>query len=250
MSRQCEGCGASLRHARGRRKWCSERCRKETLYGGTCERCGGKTDGSRGRAKAPSICGDCLAERSAERRARIVAAWNGGEPTASIARREGVAPHAVTAMVEHERRVRGVPVLRRRRPARELWAKIERLYHRGYTYSRIADALGTTSGNISQMVQHMRDAGYDLPERNPAARMASWVAPVLELADQQPITVVDLRDHFGMSNSLARSRLLSLRKAELVERGPRRVVGIGPPPYSYTLSVRGRERLREHPQGD
>lgn len=42
----CQGCGAELppNKAVGRkRKWCSNRCRKQTLYTGTCIDCGGPT---------------------------------------------------------------------------------------------------------------------------------------------------------------------------------------------------------------
>jgi hypothetical protein len=60
----CVGCDTPLPLEIGRpgkpRKWCSERCRKQTLYAGTCERCGGKTNGSDGRAAAATVCMDCL----------------------------------------------------------------------------------------------------------------------------------------------------------------------------------------------
>lgn len=32
---------------------------RKASYGGVCERCGGKTDGSNGRAKAPKLCAAC-----------------------------------------------------------------------------------------------------------------------------------------------------------------------------------------------
>lgn len=40
-AKRCQGCGEDLP---GRRRlWCSERCRKKTTYGGTCESCGAPT---------------------------------------------------------------------------------------------------------------------------------------------------------------------------------------------------------------
>lgn len=57
--RACPGCGKDLTGAHWKRKWCSERCRKETLYSGTCESCGAKTDGSNGREAAPTHCKEC-----------------------------------------------------------------------------------------------------------------------------------------------------------------------------------------------
>ncbi len=43
-----------------RRKWCSEWCRKTTLYGGACSDCGARLDGSNGRGpRAPIRCRDC-----------------------------------------------------------------------------------------------------------------------------------------------------------------------------------------------
>lgn len=40
-----------------------ERQRKR-MYGGICEDCGGVTDGSNGRAKAPKVCAKCLVKRA------------------------------------------------------------------------------------------------------------------------------------------------------------------------------------------
>lgn len=44
----CHGCGEALPPAKKyahRRKWCSERCRKQTLYSTACVDCGGRTTG-------------------------------------------------------------------------------------------------------------------------------------------------------------------------------------------------------------
>ena len=55
----CHGCGASL-VKRGNRapKWCSERCRKQTSYTGTCVDCGGRT-GYSGQVTPYARCNAC-----------------------------------------------------------------------------------------------------------------------------------------------------------------------------------------------
>lgn len=60
----CQGCGTTLPPSKGPvpRKWCSDRCRKQTLYGGTCVDCGATTNGSDGRKPEPR-CGTCSARR-------------------------------------------------------------------------------------------------------------------------------------------------------------------------------------------
>lgn len=41
------------------RKWCSDRCRKVTLYGGECRVCGAVTNGYDGRGTASDLCCHC-----------------------------------------------------------------------------------------------------------------------------------------------------------------------------------------------
>ncbi len=56
----CAGCGTSISASRGGRprKWCGERCRKDS-YAGTCIQCGGRTDGTRGSVRA-TVCRSCI----------------------------------------------------------------------------------------------------------------------------------------------------------------------------------------------
>lgn len=60
----CAGCGNPLPpQTKGRpRKWCSQRCRRDTSYGGTCIDCGARTSGNNGLAKAPERCFACRRE--------------------------------------------------------------------------------------------------------------------------------------------------------------------------------------------
>lgn len=67
---RCSGCHQEIPLSRGgrARKWCSERCRKETLYGGRCMDCGAVTNGSNGRGKAHKRCLSCYSRHAHERR--------------------------------------------------------------------------------------------------------------------------------------------------------------------------------------
>lgn len=66
---ECAGCGATLQpnRAPGRpRKWCSERCRRRTLYTGICKSCGAETyDGS---ASPSDECAACMRQRQHDER--------------------------------------------------------------------------------------------------------------------------------------------------------------------------------------
>lgn len=58
----CDGCGTPIEQSRSnrRRRWCSERCRKQTMYGSACESCGNPTNGSNGRGpNAARLCVAC-----------------------------------------------------------------------------------------------------------------------------------------------------------------------------------------------
>lgn len=66
----CKGCGAEIDQPKGSgrpRIWCSDRCRKTTLYAGECCDCGASTCGDGGRASAPKRCAPCAhAEQAAQ----------------------------------------------------------------------------------------------------------------------------------------------------------------------------------------
>lgn len=66
-ARACAGCGVPLASNRGpgrQRKWCSERCRKRTLYSGTCVECGAPTNN--GTVPPPRLCARCNGHRQGE----------------------------------------------------------------------------------------------------------------------------------------------------------------------------------------
>jgi hypothetical protein len=62
---RCWGCGAAIGPSRGgrRRKWCSDRCRKATLYSGVCVDCGGATAYS-GTATPSDRCVPCATKHT------------------------------------------------------------------------------------------------------------------------------------------------------------------------------------------
>lgn len=158
-------CAAPLAPSRGNRprKWCSEACRR-TQYAGTCVDCGGPTDGSEGRARAPERCASCAHDfLYAERNARIFRWWEEGVHTSLIAAREGMTETAVQSLVNTHRLRNGVPLPLRRRRNRELWPLIERRWREGASVREIAVEAETTRENIHMMIQVMRRAGFDLP---------------------------------------------------------------------------------------
>lgn len=91
----CAGCGEPIEQPKGRRKWCSERCRKRTLYSGTCVDCGAAT--YNGTVPPPKRCHECngrrggeLSRRAAEpHRAEVEAAWAAGLTTREMCERFG-----------------------------------------------------------------------------------------------------------------------------------------------------------------
>ena len=64
-ARTCVGCGREF-EGRGRAKWCSDRCRKQTLYAGVCVDCGAPTNGYNGPDKAAKRCHRCAMRSQAE----------------------------------------------------------------------------------------------------------------------------------------------------------------------------------------
>lgn len=57
----CQGCSVPIsKPRRGGRKWCSEACRKRTMYGAPCPDCGALMYGGNGRGPdAPKFCREC-----------------------------------------------------------------------------------------------------------------------------------------------------------------------------------------------
>lgn len=162
----CAGCGTAIEQPpRGKpRKWCSDRCRKRTLYGGTCKLCGAVTNGYDGPGTAAEVCIDCYETRNAERNAEIIERWNEGEPEWYIAEEMGLDGIAVRSVVQIARRHGGQVALHRKRNRTD-WSEIEQLYREGLTYREIGERLGISFKNAAARVSTMRAAGIDLPRR-------------------------------------------------------------------------------------
>lgn len=85
----CVGCNVAITHAKGGppRKWCSERCRKNTWeaenYRGSCSDCGAEV------RKTSVRCNECFIRHHARERqksyARLVELWNAGHPLKEMA---------------------------------------------------------------------------------------------------------------------------------------------------------------------
>jgi hypothetical protein len=94
--RVCQTCGSWLPNPKGRRRFCSERCRKAS-YGGTCVDCGALTSGNNGREKAPRRCQECDNRFHSERQQahyrakndKLAALYLSGMPLTSIAAEMG-----------------------------------------------------------------------------------------------------------------------------------------------------------------
>lgn len=161
----CAGCGTAIEQLkRGRRKWCSHRCRKRTLYGGTCKLCGAVTNGYDGPGTAAEVCRDCRDGRNAERNAEIVERWNEGEPEWYIAEEMGLRPTQVGGAIETARE-QGKEVALHRKRSREDWPEIERLYRSGLPLAEIGERVGISVASVSARLAYMRRAGIDLPYR-------------------------------------------------------------------------------------
>jgi len=73
--------------------WCSDKCRKRTLYSGTCVDCGGRTDGVASGKTPVERCRDCSNRRQGDRSRQVGIALLGelealyaeGRPIAEIA---------------------------------------------------------------------------------------------------------------------------------------------------------------------
>lgn len=96
------------------RKWCSDRCRRTTLYGGTCKYCGTITNGSDGPGAAPDVCISCAAGHYATwTREAIIACiqqWadeSGGIPPATTDFVRGRADDLPVPSVTHVQRMFG-----------------------------------------------------------------------------------------------------------------------------------------------
>jgi hypothetical protein len=112
-ARNCQGCGKSLAGAHGGRRWCSERCRKMTLYSQPCPRCGAPMNGSDGLGPdAPVLCKYCNGDRLADENrakaaaflAEVEALWATGATIREMARELGWKRDSLGAYITRARR--------------------------------------------------------------------------------------------------------------------------------------------------
>jgi hypothetical protein len=177
----CRGCGAQIEPGTGNRKreWCSGRCRKRTLYSGTCESCGGPTNGYNGPGTAATVCLACLKWTSG---AILEALRDWGDEHGGIPPREVDAHsgHQGHGRLPYERTVRkhfgswnagllaaGYAALHKdRRPGTQ--EAVEAAVRSGETLAVIGDRFGVSAQAISQRlryrglsVRELREAALD-----------------------------------------------------------------------------------------
>jgi hypothetical protein len=139
---------------------------RKARHNGTCASCGAET--SYGNGSGPArFCDRCFRTRHAARDAEIIERWNRGETGEHIGAAMGLRPQVVRGVIQPNAS-KGKP--RRgvfhRRPDRELWPEIERLWAEGKTAGEIARRLGLKRPqNVYAMVKNMRDAGISLERR-------------------------------------------------------------------------------------
>lgn len=128
--RECAGCGelflvqSPFAH---RAKWCSDRCRKQTLYSTPCVDCGAPTNGSDGRG-AHQRCQACNGQEAARRerdraapqRELIERLWREGWTSQQIAERVGVAAQPKGFVSRCRQRGYDLPL---RHPGSSAWHK-------------------------------------------------------------------------------------------------------------------------------
>lgn len=163
--RECPGCGADLTGTHGKRKWCSERCRKQTVYSGTCQHCGTPTNGYGGFGSASDTCKRCFNERNKDRNERLAEMWEAGEPTWYIAEQLGISETNVRKWIDNDFRRNGND-RRRQLPssnAHERWKQMIAWRRESKHNAEIAELLGTTTASVSMMFAAARHAGFKVP---------------------------------------------------------------------------------------
>lgn len=180
---RCEGCGAEIAQPQGsgrRRKWCSDPCRKATLYYGICLDCGGRTSGvANGRDRAPKRCGSCAKAVNMERNELLVEMWEADEPTWYIAEKLGMTEGAVTAHIYHRRRACGEHLPCRRigggsAEREERHRRLIELRTEGLTNTEIAEVVGMASAaSVSVAFSRLRREGWSVPPAPTGRRAAA-----------------------------------------------------------------------------
>lgn len=153
----CEGCGVEIPQRRGRgrsRKWCTDKCRKVTLYAGTCIDCGRQTNGYNGPGTASDHCMDCIRwpDEAILDAIRRWAETHGGIPPTCTDWRHAGEDHPVGDVVirrmgwNEALLAAGCRLHTDRRP--KTWQRILRELQAGRLVSEIAADLGVTDNNI------------------------------------------------------------------------------------------------------
>jgi transposase len=177
IPRECPGCGEDLTDRHGKTKWCSDRCRKETLYSGECIDCGGRTTGkANGLDRVPDRCRECAKATKTERNELLREMWEADKPTWYIAQSLGMTEGAVTSWIHTERSLRDRRDLSLRRLGGDSAERERRhrymivLRRQGLTNAEVAEIVGMASADaVSTAFGFMRRKGWTVP---PAPRQS------------------------------------------------------------------------------
>lgn len=208
---KCRGCGATLAPTNGRgrqRLWCSDRCRRRTLYVTPCRTCGAKVyDGT---ANPPNECGGCKHERLyGEQNRRIRQLWRRGATAPEIGQELGLPAVNVSARIQAWREG-GESIPRHTLPHRdraERYERIAELWNAEAPTAEIAKQIGTTPESVLFMVGRAREMGYDITSRG-----SRHDPTEIERLWKQGNTLQELAGLLGISTTGAASLVTNLRR--------------------------------------
>jgi len=223
--RVCRGrdCDVDLTGTRGKRIWCSQRCRRRTQYTAICREC--SADVYDGTATPDDLCGDCKHEaKYGERNRQIKEKWREGLPARLIAEEigEGLSSHSVTSLV-HAWRKRGETNLPLRRLGGDADVREERRQQiiawrsEGLTNHQIASRLGTSAASVNGMFDRAERLGLEVPPNpvDPQGAAAPIASPqYLEELWSEGLTLEQIAEFTGYASiSSVYSRIKRLRQA-------------------------------------
>lgn len=178
MTKPCHGCGTPVEQTpRAReKKWCSEGCRKRSLYSGTCIDCGARTGYSGHGTDASERCTACAGARATVwtrggivNAIRAFAAHEGRQPSALEWQRSRPSTYPATATVLNvfgswNAAIRAAgfePQAARGGPPgstpREEYERTAQMYRDGMTYEEIAAACGITVRGVDYRLQYVNE---------------------------------------------------------------------------------------------
>lgn len=186
---ECRGCGTEFTYERkpgAARKWCSERCRKNS-YRQPCRECGvgftnPRANGGGGRCadcamKATVAHGHAIRDANMPKYRAAMDAWNAGAHWREVAAILGISDRTPKVTIGYIHRLHeryGLPMVPRGNGGRVYSAhQVERrallisMWNAGAPAAEIAQALGWETSRVSSRISQLRARGVDLARRRP-----------------------------------------------------------------------------------